>query len=137
MRCTSGCRILLFVSPELYPDPPYEYASVAPDARLVFTAGACPLDREGKIVAPGDYEAQARQAVDNLRLALEGAGSGFARVLKTTVYVAAGERDDLVRVWKVVEASLAPGRPPSTLLGVTLLGYPEQLVEIEAVALTA
>jgi len=125
------------VSPELYPDPPYAYASVAPDARLVFTAGACPLDGEGKIVAPDDYEAQARQAVDNLRLALEDAGSSFAHVLKTTVYVAAGERDDLVRVWKMVETSFAPARPPSTLLGVAFLGYPEQLVEIEAVALTA
>jgi enamine deaminase RidA (YjgF/YER057c/UK114 family) len=124
------------VSPELYPDPPYEYASVAPDARLVFTAGACPLDSEGKIVAPGDYEAQARQAVDNLRVALADAGSGFDRVLKTTVYVAASERPELVRVWNVVEAGFAPARPPSTLLGVALLGYPEQLVEIEAVALT-
>ncbi len=124
------------MSPELYPDPPYEYASIAPDARLVFTAGACPLNGEGKIVAPGDYEAQTRQAVDNLRLALEGAGSGFDRVLKTTVYVVATERAELVRVWGVVETAFAPARPPSTLLGVAFLGYPEQLVEIEAVALT-
>jgi len=28
-------------------------------------------------------------------------------------------------------------KPPSTLLGVAMLGYPEQLVEIEAVALSA
>ena len=30
---------------------------------------------------------------------------------------------------------LAPLRPPSTLLGMAFLGYAEQLVEIEAVAL--
>jgi len=66
---------------------------------------------------------------------LESAGSGFERVLKTTVYVVAEERADLVRTWEAVEEAFAPARPPSTLLGVALLGYPEQLVEIEAVAL--
>jgi hypothetical protein len=46
--------------------------------------------------------------------------------------VAASDRADLVRVWDVVSERL--GREPSTLLGVSFLGYPEQLVEIEAVA---
>ena len=55
-------------------------------------------------------------------------------LVKTTVYVVAREREDLVRVWRVVEAALAPARPPSTLLGVSFLGYPEQLVEIEGIA---
>jgi len=54
--------------------------------------------------------------------------------VKTTVYVVAAEREDLVRVWRVVAAALAPARPPSTLLGVSFLGYPEQLVEIEGIA---
>ena len=39
--------------------------------------------------------------------------------------------------WRVVEESFAPARPPSTLLGVAALGYPGQLVEIEAVALAS
>jgi enamine deaminase RidA (YjgF/YER057c/UK114 family) len=34
----------------------------------------------------------------------------------------------------VVEEAFAPARPPSTLLGVAILGYPDQLVEIEAIA---
>ena len=63
-----------------------------------------------------------------------GAGSGFDHVLKSTVYVVAAERAELVRTWSVVEEAFAPSRPPSTLLGVSLLGYPDQLVEIEAVA---
>jgi enamine deaminase RidA (YjgF/YER057c/UK114 family) len=121
--------------PSLYADAPYEYAAVAPDAALVFTAGACPLDEHGSVVAPGDHEAQTRQAVENLRTALEAAGSGFGQVLKTTVYVVAHDRSDLVRTWRVVEEAFGPTRPPSTLLGVAFLGYAEQLVEIEAVAL--
>lgn len=120
---------------ELYPGVPYRYSAVAPDGAIVFAAGACPLDPEGEIVAPGNHEAQARQTIENLRLALEEAGSDLARVLKTTVYVASDDRAVLVRVWKVVEAAFGRPTPPSTLLGVGMLGYPEQLVEIEAVAL--
>jgi enamine deaminase RidA (YjgF/YER057c/UK114 family) len=128
-----------FVSPPgLYAEAPYDYAALAPPgARLVFAAGACPLNDAGEVLAPGDYELQARAALDNLRVALEAAGSGFDHVLKTTVYVASSDRAQLVRVWRVVEESFAPARPPSTLLGVAVLGYPGQLVEIEAVGLGA
>ena len=123
-------------STALYLDTPYEYAAIAPDSRLLFTAGACPLDLQGHVVAPGDHEAQTRQALDNLLLALAAADSGRQQILKTTIYVVAAERSELARVWNVIAEGLSPAMPPSTLLGVTMLGYPEQLVEIEAVALS-
>jgi enamine deaminase RidA (YjgF/YER057c/UK114 family) len=78
---------------------------------------------------------QARQALDNLLAVLAEAGSAPERILKTTVFVASANRSELVRAWDVVAAGLAPARPPGTLLGVAALGYPGQLVEIEAVAL--
>lgn len=121
---------------QLFSGTPYDHASVAPEGALVFTAGACPLDGDGRVVAIGDHEGQARQALENLRAALAEAGSSFEQVLKTTVYVVATDRSELVRTWNVVEAAFAPARPPSTLLGVALLGYPDQLVEIEAIAVT-
>jgi hypothetical protein len=37
-------------------------------------------------------------------------------------------------VWTLVEEVFGKRGPPSTLLGVTVLGWPGQLVEIEAVA---
>jgi enamine deaminase RidA (YjgF/YER057c/UK114 family) len=114
----------------LYPGEPYDYTSTA--SGLVFAAGACPLDAEGRTVHPGNLEAQARQSVDNLLEALADAGAAPEDLLKTTIYVVAGERSDLVRAWDVVSEQL--GRTPSTLLGVSVLGYPDQLVEIEAIA---
>lgn len=114
----------------LYRGVPYEYTTTA--GGLVFAAGACPLDEEGRVIAPGDLEAQARRATENLLEALAEAGSRADDLLKTTIYVVGQERTDLVRVWDTVSALL--GRAPSTLLGVSLLGYPEQLVEIEAIA---
>lgn len=125
------------VRPEGLAEAPYEYAAIAPEARLVFTAGACPLDPAGQVVAPGDVEAQTAQALDNLLVTLAAARSGPELVLKTTVYVVAAERTDLVRVWDLVAARFGRARPPSTLLGVAMLGYPDQLVEIEAIALSA
>ena len=119
----------------LYPGAPYAYASVAPPGSLVFTAGACPIDEAGAVTDVGDYAAQARRTAANLAAALAAAGAGLADVLKTTVYVASADQRDLVAVWEVVHAAFDPHDPPSTLLGVSVLGYSNQLVEIEAVAL--
>jgi enamine deaminase RidA (YjgF/YER057c/UK114 family) len=93
----------------------------------VFAPGACPLDDAGRVVGPGDHEAQATCAVENLLAALAHHDVGVDALLKTTILVVAESQTDLVRVWDVVAAPL--GRAPSTLLGVSLLGYPDQLVE--------
>jgi enamine deaminase RidA (YjgF/YER057c/UK114 family) len=129
--------IKLVRSRGLYSGVPYAYAAVAAPGALVFTAGACPLDDRGDVVGPGDVRAQASLAVANLVTALAEAGTTLADVLKTTVYVASADRSDLVAAWDVVSAGFGPHDAPSTLLGVAVLGYPGQLVEIEAVAVAA
>jgi enamine deaminase RidA (YjgF/YER057c/UK114 family) len=113
---------------------PYAYAAVTDPGRMVFTAGACPLDTDGNTVAVGDVAGQARQVMANLVAALESAGAGLTDVLKTTVYVATAHRGDLLTAWDVVRAAFGEHDAPSTLVGVTVLGYPDQLVEVEAVA---
>ncbi|MFI6261078.1 RidA family protein [Micromonospora sp. NPDC051006] len=121
--------------PALSDTAEYAYAAtVEPPARLVFTAGACPLDADGATVAPGDHAAQARQVMANLETALAAAGARLTDVVKTTVYVASSRQADLVTVWQVVRDAFGDHEPPSTLLGVAVLGYPDQLVEVEAVA---
>ncbi len=107
--------------------------AVPPGSRLVFTAGGVPLDGDGTLVGPGDPMRQAEQVIQNLLAALETGGATPRDLLKTTVYVV-GPHESLTRTWDVVRAS-AIGHAPSTLLGVALLGYTGQLVEIEAVAL--
>ena len=126
--------IKLVRSDSLYEGVPYAYASVARRGSLIFTAGACPLDDQGKVVGPGDVQAQASLAVANLATALAETGATLGDVLKTTVFVASAERADLVTAWDVVRAAFGDHDAPSTLLGVAVLGYPDQLVEIEAIA---
>jgi hypothetical protein len=61
----------------------------------------------------------------------------YAGVPYAYAAIAATQRGDLVAAWEVVEAAFGDHDAPSTLLGVTVLGYPDQLVEIEAVAVAA
>ncbi len=132
-RVTDSARLVR--SPGLSGAAEYAYAAVvAGGSQLVFTAGACPLDAEGATVGSGDVRAQAAQVMVNLEQALADAGASLDDVVRTTTYVASSARRDLVAAWEVVRDALTPHDPPSTLLGVAVLGYADQLVEVDAVA---
>jgi enamine deaminase RidA (YjgF/YER057c/UK114 family) len=119
-------------SPQL-PEVPCAYAAIAPAGAVLFTAGACPLDSSGSVVAIGDLRRQAEVAVHNLLKVLSHYRAGPEHLVRTTIYVV-GQRDDLRTAWDVVAGQLKPHRPPSTLLGVSLLGYEGQLIEIDGIA---
>jgi enamine deaminase RidA (YjgF/YER057c/UK114 family) len=60
---TPRVGVKLVRSSKLTSHVPYAYAAVAHGvSRLVFTAGACPLDESGAIVAVGDVLGQAERA---------------------------------------------------------------------------
>ncbi|MEV5552358.1 RidA family protein [Nonomuraea wenchangensis] len=129
---TQGVRLIRDVG--LAPTE-YAYAAVT-DApvRAVWAAGACPLDADGATVCPGDVAGQTHQVMRNLADALAAAGAALTDLTKTTVYVASSDRADLATAWKVYREHMNGHDVPSTLLGVTVLGYAGQLVEVEAVA---
>ena len=121
----------------LFPPPDYAHAAIVEVGdRLVFTAGAVPLDAAGELVGPDDVIAQTKQVLVNLDAALRAAGSDLEHVVNTTIYVVATDRKNLSDVWSVVRDSGLGIKPhTSTLLGVSVLGYGGQLVEITAVAI--
>ncbi len=113
----------------------YAYAATAPnDARLIFLAGACPLNADGSTAALGDYAGQAAVCIETMTSALEAAGATIEDVISTRVLVASSRKADLVAAWNIVREAFGEHDVPSTLFGVTVLGYDDQLVEIEAVA---
>jgi len=113
----------------------YAYAATAPnDARLLFLAGACPLNEDGTTAAAGDYAGQAARGIENMTQALAAADATIYDVISTRVLVASSRRDDLVTAWEIVRDAFGDHDVPSTLVGVTVLGYADQLVEIEAIA---
>lgn len=55
-------------------------------------------------------------------------------MVSTRVLVASNKQADLVEAWEVLRDAFGDHDVPSTLMGVTVLGYDHQLVEVEAVA---
>lgn len=97
-------------------------------------AGACPLDAEGAVVAPGDIAAQTRQALQNMDEVLGRCRVTLADVAFLRVLVVATESGELGAAWTVVREHFGDHEVPATLQGVPVLGYPGQLVEVEPVA---
>ena len=118
---------------DLAAPPGYAHVAIARGGTHVFTAGAVPLDERGELVGPNDPEAQTDQVIANLLRQLEAGGAGPDDVVKTTVYVVGGFHERQGLVWESVQRSPIASAP-STLVGVALLGYRGQLVEIEAIA---
>ncbi|MER5494901.1 RidA family protein [Streptomyces sp. NPDC002490] len=120
--------------PSLFAPPAYAHASVVEaGTRLAFLAGSVPLDASGELVAPGDPVGQTEQMIANLAEQAGAVGAGLEDVVYTDVYVVTDSPEVIATVWDVVRASgLSRGPHSSTIMGVTCLGYPGQLVEITA-----
>lgn len=128
-------NVTLIRSDSLAPTPGYAYASsISAGSRLIHLAGACPLGAHGEVVQVGNFAGQAATCVKNMLVALDAAGGSLSDIAYTRVLVASSRRGDLATVWAVVRDTFADHEVPSTLIGVSVLGYENQLVEIEAVA---
>jgi enamine deaminase RidA (YjgF/YER057c/UK114 family) len=114
----------------LAPTPSYRYADRVGDR--LFIAGQVPRDGSANVVGPGDPTAQARQCLDNLFTIV--ALHGFSRddIHQLTIYVV-GPHQNLIDAWVEVTSCFDANVPPATLLGVTHLGYVDQVVEVDAV----
>jgi enamine deaminase RidA (YjgF/YER057c/UK114 family) len=101
--------------------------------KLVVVSGQVAFDADGRVVGPGDAEAQTRQVFANLRTGLAAAGAGLENIVKLTVYLT--DIGDLAAVRRVRNEVFDPAAPPaSTLVAVAALVDPALLVEIEALA---
>jgi 2-iminobutanoate/2-iminopropanoate deaminase len=109
---------------------PYSQAVIANG--FVYTAGQIPLiPGESKIVE-GDIQAQTRQVLENLQAVLEGAGTTFANVVKTTVFLK--DMNDFAKMNEVY-AQFFPETPPARST-VEVARLPRDvMVEIEVIAL--
>jgi enamine deaminase RidA (YjgF/YER057c/UK114 family) len=92
------------------------------------------LDETGKLVGPGDPEAQARQVFANLGRALAAAGASFADVVKLNYYLTDITLLPAVRAIRDEYVDTA-GPPASTAVQVSALAGPEFMIEIEAWAI--
>lgn len=97
---------------------------------LICVAGTAPLDAEGRTVAPGDPERQARRCFEIVARALEELGAGLSNVVRTRILLTRIE--DWERVARVHGEFFRDVRPVNTVMQVSRFIDPDWLVEVEA-----
>jgi enamine deaminase RidA (YjgF/YER057c/UK114 family) len=100
---------------------------------LLFLSGCSAVDPNGDVVGLGDMEAQTRQAMENMKAALEAAGASFKNVVHMdTFYSDPRLTPQMIHV----RSSYFSPENPYTTTGVQVAGFgkPGMLVEIDAIA---
>lgn len=99
--------------------------------RLLFLAGQIPLDPGSGELVTGPIEAQVERVMENLGAVLAASGSGFDRVVKTTIFLA--DMEDFAAVNGVYGRYF--GNAPPARSTVQAARLPKDVgVEIEVVA---
>jgi enamine deaminase RidA (YjgF/YER057c/UK114 family) len=128
-------RIRKFNTRDTYPEQKLDndLCQVVVAGDMVFVRGQVGQDMDtSQSVGIGDVTAQAEQAMSNIHLLLQEAGSGLEDICKIVIYlVDARYREP---VYRVVGKWLKGVYPVSTGLVVSALARPEWLVEIDVTA---
>lgn len=111
------------------PNVPLSHA--ARTGNLLFVSGLTPFTREGGI-AKGDFEAQMRQVMENLKDVLEEAGSSFDKIVKTNVVLV--DIKNFAAMNKIYKSYFAEGKYPARITMGAALANKDFLLEIECVA---
>ena len=115
----------------------YGYAQAVKVGDTIYLAGQVSHDDAGNIVAPGDMQAQMRQAYANVGKVLEQYGATMANVVDEVLFVT--DIDAAFSAGLALRPEVYAGAPvtASTLVGVERLAFPEFMIEIKCVARTA
>jgi enamine deaminase RidA (YjgF/YER057c/UK114 family) len=109
-----------------------QVVEVSLPGRMVFISGQIGVGRDGKLV-PGDFRAQAVQAFENLKAALEAVGGRFEHVVKLNSYLIALEHQPILREVRALYLNMS-APPASTSLRVAGFAREGVLLEVEATA---
>jgi len=124
-------RVVSAILTERAPTPAGHYAQAVVCGDQVFVSGQLPIRADGRALDDDGFEAQARQAIQNLLEIVRAAGSSPPQLLKVTAYIVG------IANWprfNAVYASMLPdARPARSVVPVPELHY-GYLVEIDAIA---
>jgi enamine deaminase RidA (YjgF/YER057c/UK114 family) len=111
-------------------EPIFGYSRLVRAGDIVAVSGTTATDERGLIIGGGQMYVQARQALENIRTALERAGLAMHQVIRTRMFVT-----DMTRFAEVARAHkefFADSPPASTIVEVRRLAHPDMMIEIEA-----
>jgi 2-iminobutanoate/2-iminopropanoate deaminase len=114
-------------------DPPaYSQGVKVSGGTTLYISGQVAQDKDGHIVGKGDFAAQARQVLTNLKAMVEAGGGTLADVVKLTFYLTdVRYRQDLA---PIREEFLGPKMCASTLITTPALAHPDYMLEVECIA---
>lgn len=107
---------------------------VSGHTRTLYVSGQTAMSGDGKPQHDGDIAAQLTLSIDNLEAVLGEAGMSLANLVRLNVYTT--DVDLLFQHYGVLAARLGAAEvaPTTTMLGVTRLAIPGQMVELEGTA---
>ena len=107
---------------------------VSGETRTLYISGQTAMSEAGRPEHEGDIAGQLALALDNLEAVLTEAGMSLANLVRLNVYTT--DVDALFPHYGVLAARLGAAgvAPTTTMLGVTRLAIPGQMVELEGTA---
>jgi enamine deaminase RidA (YjgF/YER057c/UK114 family) len=113
----------------------FNQAELVEGSKALYVSGQTAMSADGKPQHAGDMAAQVSLSLDNLEAVLAAAGMSLANVVRFNIYTT--DVDALFPHYGLIGARLgrAGVMPPSTLLGVVRLAFPELMVEFEVTAI--
>ncbi|MFE7191374.1 RidA family protein [Kitasatospora sp. NPDC057541] len=109
----------------------YGYSQAVQVGETVYVSGQLSHDRHGDFVGAGDFELQVRTTLENLDLVLRQFGAERSQIVETTVLVR-NLRENFEAAARLHADYFGEHRPTSTVMGISDLALPDQLVEIGA-----
>lgn len=127
----SSQQVLTGILTDRAPKPAGHYTQAVVSGALVFVSGQLPIRPDGRPLDDDSFEAQARQAIQNMLEVVRAAGSSPQQLVKVTAYIVG------IANWprfNAVYASMLPDACPArSVVPVPELHY-GYLVEIDAIA---
>ena len=120
----------------LFPSVQHGFSQIvtARGGKTVYISGQTAWDAEKQIIGGKNLGEQTRQALRNIRTAVEAAGGELTDVVSVRIYVVTYKPDDAGPIAEAFREFFPGDRPPaSTWIGVSSLAAEDFLIEIEAI----
>ena len=118
--------------PTLFSPPGFTHVVEVTGGRTVYISGQIAVDQSFRLVGKDDFQAQAQQIFENLKVALTSVGADFTHVVKLNIFLV--NMTDLSLLREVRDRYVSIEHPPaSTAVEVRKLALDGLLLEIEAI----
>ena len=113
----------------------FSQAVTASGRKMVFISGQTAWDERKNVVGGDNLLEQTRQALRNVKTAIEASGGALNDLVSLRIYIVNYQAESARAVGSALREVFSSQDPPaSTWIGVSALADPEFLIEIEAIA---